>query len=631
MQPPFRETFRLGEWRVDPQRDEISNDTETTKLEPRAMRLLVYLAENAGRVVGVQELLDHVWANVVVTPQSVYNAVAQLRRVLGDSAETPTYLTSVPRKGYQLIAEVGPALAANRSDPSPAPRHAETAVPIRNRRHAAWVVGGIGAGLAVTAVIVYVGIEHYRRQRVMPVVPVPSIAVLPFLDLSEAKDQQYLADGMTEELIDKLSQIDGLRVPARTSSFYFKGKQITVADLGRALGVGHVLEGSVRKSGARVRITVQLIDTVTGYHLWSRAYDRDLTDILLVESEVATSVADQFKITLVDDELAKFGAGGTTNPDAYDAYLRGEQRLQAGVDRQSDSREALTLFDRALAHDPNYGLALAGRARALDTLALFHSDATGRDDLRQQALAAGERAVALAPDLGESHAALAITRAYGLFDFVGAAPEFERALALAPGNAHVQRLYAEFATVLGHHERAIAAATRAASLDPANASAYITLGRTLGHARRFTEALAALHKAEQLKPGSNYIDATIFGTLLDAGKPEQARDMCSSPAVTLDEANRHFCLALAEQALGRRAEAERHLEKLRAQYGDEGAFEYAEIYAQFGNRASAIEWLKRAEQQRSPSLQSLRVNARLDPIRHEPEFKALEARMKFPP
>jgi serine/threonine protein kinase/TolB-like protein/Tfp pilus assembly protein PilF len=462
--------------------------------------------------------------------------------------------------------------------------------------------------------------------------PTPrSVAVLPFVDMSEGKGQEYFADGMTDQLINELAQLSNIRVSARTSSFYFKGRQSTVAEIAKKLSVADVVEGSVRRVGDQMRITVQLIDAASEFQLWSHVYDRDMRDVLDVESSVATSIAQALNVTLSPDDSARFSAGETKNPSAYEAYLRAEQQLAKGHDSEASTRDALRLFDQAIALDAGFAQAYAGRARSLATLAVFHVDAASRDEVRRQALAAGERAVALAPQLGEVHATLAITRAYGLLDFVGAAPEFDRALALSPGNARVQRLYAEFSSSLGHHPQALAAARRAVSLDPQNVASHMTLGRALHNARDYQNALIEFRDALALQPESTFISGNIAGTLIASGQLSEARAYCESTSSAIDAENRHYCLALAYHRLGAQSTAEHELEQLKALAGDEAAFAYAEIYAEWGETRQALAWLATADRQRDPSLQSLRVDYLLDSLRDYPDFHVIEDHLRLPP
>jgi TolB-like protein len=461
--------------------------------------------------------------------------------------------------------------------------------------------------------------------------PAHSIAVLPFVNMSGDTKQEYFSDGISEELLNALSRLNDLQVAARTSSFSFKGKDADVATIAHKLNVGAVLEGSVRRAGNTVRITVQLINAVSGFHIWSQTYDRNLTDILKVQADVATAVAQQLEVKLVGDEAAKIEAGGTRNPEAYDAYLRGKQRLLRGDTDEAGDLANIASFDRAIALDPGYALAYAGRAAAVGNFVLFNAKPGDRARLRDLARDAAERAVALAPQLGGTHVVLAQIRAFLLLDNAGAAPEFERALALEPGSAGVQSAFAAFSSLLGRNEPAIAAARRAVLLNPLDVGVHINLGQCLLAAHQFEEALAALQDAKALNPDSHNVQQLITEALLASGKTQQARQQCELPSTRLDEDFRHHCLAMAYHTLGRQADADRELEELRALNGDASAYGYAEIYAQWGDKVRSLQWLSTAERLRVPSLMQLRADWQLDPIRDEPQYKAIEARVNFPP
>jgi serine/threonine-protein kinase len=461
--------------------------------------------------------------------------------------------------------------------------------------------------------------------------PAHSIAVLPFVNMSGDAKQEYFSDGISEELLNALSRLNELQVAARTSSFSFKGQNVDISTIARKLNVGSVLEGSVRRAGNTVRITAQLINAVSGFHMWSQTYDRNVTDILKVQTEVATSVAKQLEVQLAANEVARIELGGTNNVQAYDAYLRGAQLL-AGLDPdESVLRAALAEFERAISLDPEYAAAYAQRARTLDYMSIFVASPTGRPGLRRQAREAAERAVALSPEFGEAHLELAQVRAYGLLDFRGALPEFDHALALAPGSARVQRAFAGFASSLGHFEQATIAAGRAIRLDPRNAESYAEMAQVNYDARQYGEALIAFQHVKALGPRSHYIEGWIIMSLIASGQIERARQDCEALLTPLDQDDRHYCLALVYHALGRQGDGERELEKLRGIDEDHSAYTCATIYAQWGNKAEALRWLAKAEQLLGPGLQSLRVNWTLDPIRNAPEFKAIEARMNFPP
>lgn len=492
-------------------------------------------------------------------------------------------------------------------------------------------------GVGITAVVIaalFVGTNALWRKsdQTIALAPVPapfsppphSIAVLPFVNMSGDASQDYFSDGISEELLDSLSRLNGLQVAARTSSFSFKGQQIDAATIARKLNVGALLEGSVRRAGNTVRISAKLINTVTGFQLWSQTYDRSLTDVLKVQSDVATSVARQLETTLGADEAAKMNVGGTTNTEAYDEYLQGMQHLEA----PNEDAQELEHFDRAVKLDPNFAAAYAERGLALSVLANTSQNLTNRETLRLQAITSAERAVALAPDFGEAHGVLATVRRQQL-DLAGAAREYRRALELAPGSAQVQRTYAYLAAFLGHFAEAIAAAQRAVRLDPQGYSSRRTQALVFAAARRFSDALVALKAAAILHPGSVEVEEIMNYVLLASNQFDELLKRCKSPTTTLEDQDRYQCLALAYHALGRQADAQREFNKV--QFRDSDASDNASFFAQWGDKAAALAWLAKAEQLRDAGLQSLKVDYQLDPIREEPQFKAILARMNFPP
>src|SRR5437660_6703506 len=292
MERPHPKLLRIGDWHVNPASGQISRDGETARLEARTVRLLLCLADNAGEVVSSDDLLDQVWPEVNVSPDSVYQGVTSLRRLLGDDPKQPTYIETVPRLGYRMVATVGPWLdqASDSEQPSPATTDAPSGLRLRaGFTLAAGVVLCLALGVFI-ALQSRGKVANNNRSVATATQPQKSVAVLPFLDLTEGMKEEEFADGMTEELIDKLSKIPGLQVPAPTSSFYFKGKQIPIADIAKSLGVSYVLDGSVRKSGARLRVAARLIRANNGYIIWSETYDRPFDDILMVQDDIAGEV-----------------------------------------------------------------------------------------------------------------------------------------------------------------------------------------------------------------------------------------------------------------------------------------------------------------------------------------------------
>jgi transcriptional activator of cad operon len=283
--------LRIGAWCVSPASGEISRAGETARVEARTMRLLLCLAEHAGEVVSIEELLQHVWPGVAVSPDSVYQAVASLRRVLGDDPKQPTYIATVPRLGYRMVAEVSPWVHPGVPVvDAPAPGR-------RLRARVAWAAVALLC-LALAVTFLYRGNVANSAPPASAREPQKSVAVLPFLDLTEGMSHETFADGMTEELIGRLSKIPGLRVPSPTSSFYFKGKQVQVSDIAKTLSVVYVLDGSVRKSGDKLRVSTRLIRADNGYVVWSETYDRPFHDILNVQDEIAGEVTKALKASI---------------------------------------------------------------------------------------------------------------------------------------------------------------------------------------------------------------------------------------------------------------------------------------------------------------------------------------------
>jgi len=460
--------------------------------------------------------------------------------------------------------------------------------------------------------------------------PPHSIAVLPFVNIGGDPKEDYFSDGISEELLNALSRLNDLQVVARTSSFSFKGQNVNVSTIAHELNVGAVLEGSVRRAGNTVRITAQLINTVTGFHLWSETYDRQLSDIFKVQTEVATAVAQQLEIKLAGNST-QFAVGRTRNPDAFDAYLRAQRLYEEGPVSSAGWRAVLAALDQTIALDPNYADAYTRRAGALLNLSYISSPDEVKA-LREQAAAAAERAVVLAPESGEAHAVLGRVRFDFSLDFAGGGAEFERALALAPGSAVVQRNAAVNTAMLGHFEPALKAAQRAVDLDPQNWQSYHQQGITFYIARQYGEAVAAFQHALVLNPGNPTVNGYLAGSYFALGQLEQARQLCEATATPMLDGRRHLYLALIYHALGRQGDAEHELQQLKKLDGDGIPLVYAEIYAQWGNAPEALQWLTKAERLHdSHQLNVLKTSPLLDPIRNEPKFKALLARMKFPP
>jgi TolB-like protein/Flp pilus assembly protein TadD len=540
---------------------------------------------------------------------------------------------------------------------SPEPHNAQTATvlpagaapappqamrePVPASRQSRWALPAI-AVVVVAGAVVYFAIDRFwisKHPTLQPTAPAAqasvtptafsppphSIAVLPFVNMSGDKEQEYFSDGLSEELLNDLSRINELQVAARTSAFSFKGKDTDIGTIARKLNVGAVLEGSVRRSAHRVRVTAQLINAVTGFHLWSETYDRDLGDVLKLQTEIASAVASALKVTLLRDVATEMKVGGTRNPAAYDAYLRSASAYWQVVSA-SDNESVRAGYQEAVRLDPNFALAYAEWSIALDAYGSLFAHGTAVGDFYRQARAAALKAVALAPELAEGHLALAVVYQRS-FDFAGASDEFQRAMTLAPGNARVLRDYGDFAVEMGRTDAGIAAVRRAAALDPLSVESYSWLSGALRSARRYDEALAAYQDGLSLQPKNpKWANGPLIYYAL--GDFEKMRAVCEG----VGEAVKDFqdCLALAYNKLGRQADAETALARFKALEGNAAAYDYATIYAQWGNTREALTWLETALQLRAPQLINLKTEPLLDPLRLEPRFQAIERELRFP-
>jgi TolB-like protein len=463
--------------------------------------------------------------------------------------------------------------------------------------------------------------------------PAHSIAVLPFTNMSGDKEQDYFSDGLSEELLNSLARINELQVAARTSSFYFKGEHADLATIAHKLNVASVLEGSVRRSGHTIRVTAQLNSAVSGYHLWSQTYDRDLGDVLKLQTDIANAVASALEVTLLGDVTTKIEIGGTRNPAAFDAYLRasnayrrfGPANLAAGGGNEEGLQSAIAAYTEAIHADPDYALAYSGRSLAFADFARALVAGPGVSDYFNKGQSDARKAIALAPDLADSHLALANFFA-GSLELSGALREYERALALAPGDARVLREYGAFAVLIRRTEAGLAAAHRLLVLDPLNPTNHFGLGVSLAFARRYADAIQAFTEAKALGQDDMSVNMWLGITYYLSADFERARATC----VRAGEVNGPWCLAMIYDKLGRHTEAETMLAKVQTISGDRLAEGYADIYAQWGDTARALDWLDKAMRNRDPYLAYTKVNPFFDPLRNEPRFQAIERALKFP-
>jgi TolB-like protein/DNA-binding winged helix-turn-helix (wHTH) protein len=356
---------QIGDWLVDPRDDSLTRGAERVKIEPRTMRLLMRLAQTPGTVISLDELLESVWSGVVVGTASIYQSMSQLRKVLGDGDDPPRYIETVARKGYRLVARVTtPPAPAAPGAATAVDAHVPAATSATPAQHTlGWVAIAAAAGVAVMAAV-------WRFAPQLDAIPdVASIVVLPFVDLTSGQTEQIFCDGLTEETSNWLAQVPTLHVVARTSAFYYRNRNADVRAIGRELNTSHVLEGSLRRSGDQMRITVQLIDTRTGFHLWSDSYDVEPGDVLAVQEEIARSVVGSLELRMTADVENRFAGRRSHDAEAQRLYLIAkshEARLEGPSNEQ-----AIALYRQALEKDPQFTLARIWLAHAISNRRFF--------------------------------------------------------------------------------------------------------------------------------------------------------------------------------------------------------------------------------------------------------------------
>jgi adenylate cyclase len=383
--------FRIGEWLVEPNLNSISRGNQKVSVEPKVIEVLAYLAEYPGEVLSKEQIIQAVWPDTYVSGEVLRYSISELRRAFKDDARNPRIIQTISRRGYRLIAQVSKKGSTAES-----------------------------AG---------------------------SIAVLAFVDLSASKDQEYFCDGISEEIIDNLTRLKGLRVASRTSSFAFKGKSEDVRAIGRKLGVATVLEGSVRKAADQLRVTVQLISAEDGCHLWSERYDRELKDVFAIQDEIARNIVATLKITLSPKESLK--KAPTSDLQAYDYYLRGRQFFYRYTRKGMEF--ALKMFSQAIELDPEFARAYAGIADCCSFLYMYGGS---HDEHREQADTSSRKALDLDADSAEAHASRGVALSLK-GNYSGAEKEFETAIRLDPGLFEAWYFYARTCFIRGDLKKAL--------------------------------------------------------------------------------------------------------------------------------------------------------------------------------
>lgn len=610
-------------WRVDAVSGELARGSHCVRLQDHPLQLLLALLERPGDVLSREELIARLWPSGVVDYEMGLNtAVRRLRVALGDEAEQPRYVETLPRRGYRFIGRLEPASVFTGapgppSEPPAAPGQPAAvpgAAPERSRL-GAWLTVG---GLALAATLV-VAIVVNRRPTPAPSAA-RSIAVLPFVDMSAEHDQQYLADGMAEEVLDLLATIPTLKVIARTSSFSFRGRSADLREMGEQLGAAYIVEGSVRRFGSRVRIGAQLVDAATGKRLWSGVYDREFHDVLALQEQIAAGIARALQLAVGGDFVR--ADRKLADEDAYTYYLRGRWAIDRG---DEGVREARSDFEQSLALDP-------ASAKAAEALSLSYVEEIG-GRLTPSVLGwpaaedAARRALALDPRSAFAHAILGLEKVTYEYDWQGANAELDRTLALHPRDPYALYIGAWLAFDLGRHAEAVRLQDAALAIDPLNPDsiqngAYIhyLIGNLAAAERGFRRSI-------EISPTFEGNHRMLGELLLRQGRTAEAlAEMEAEP-----EATRDLGLAIGYFAVGRRTEADAALARVERSVERYGEFNVALVYAFRGERDLAFRWLERAIAARDLNLgHRLRYDWILAPLRSDPHYQSLLKEMHVP-
>jgi TolB-like protein/cytochrome c-type biogenesis protein CcmH/NrfG len=484
----------------------------------------------------------------------------------------------------------------------------------------------IPVAIGVVALLAVVTLRSlHRGSTAPPSTTAPSIAVLPFTNVSGDKEQEYFSDGLSEELMGLLTKVKEIHVAGRTSSFAFKGKDAKLADIGRELHVATVLEGSVRRSGDRLRVSTQLVNVADGYQIWAESYDRTMTEVFAVQDEIAGAVVAALKVTLLPQEHPVASQRQTANPEAYTQYLLG--RHFYNFSNPDGLRRAVEAYENAIRLDPGYAAAYASLAVAEVDLAAQSGKFAEAEQWEQKARAAVEKAISLDPTLVEGYAARGYLRSSAFPpDWAGAQTDVEQALSLDPGNVDAHLVASWLLTTVGRLPEATAEARKAIDLDPLSGSAWQNLGVGLCSSGDFKGARKALTRAIEISSGDVISHRYLGFTYLLEGNP---KDALLEFARTL-EYGRLTGAAMAEHDLGDARASQQDLDELVAKYSETAAYQIAEVHAWRGETDKAFGWLDRAYAQRDYGLCQLKSDLLLAKIRSEPRFQDLLRRMNFP-
>jgi TolB-like protein/DNA-binding winged helix-turn-helix (wHTH) protein/Tfp pilus assembly protein PilF len=616
--------LRFDGFEVDLCSREVWKHGRRVRLQEQPFQVLLVLLERPGQIVTRDELKQTLWPadTFVDFDDGLNTAVKKIRELLGDSAERPRYIETIPRRGYRFVGSIALPSPVEATVPAPSLR---PALILPTAEVAGWGRAARPTGYAVVGVlalvVVLVGAVGGWRARLVGHAAAPrieSLAVLPLANLSHDPGQDYFADGMTEALIANLAQVRALRVISRTSAMHYKGTHLTLPQIVRELNVDAVIEGTVQRSGNHVRVSAQLIRGQTDAPVWAKIYERDSDDVLVMQSEIAQAVISEIRVQLTPQERQRFAGGRPVNPKAYDAYLLGDYLSRK---RNSAAMEkAIEYFQEAIRIDPSYAQAYAGLAGAYSERDVWSGVGVGKtaDQVRANTL----KALELDGELPEAHSLLGWIYFQYDWDWMHTEAEFKRAIELNANLPSSYARYAFFLQAMGRHQEALAAVHRAVELDPLSAWNISEEGRILYRARRYADAVARYQRALELDPGYLPALSRIAEAYAQLGKYDEALAWAQKyQQISGDPSLGMRLMASIYARTGKRHEAEEALRTIEKN-GDVDEYGLAVIYSALGDHDRAIAEVEKLVQKRS-AMPFVFVGPELDSLRSDPRFQQL--------
>jgi TolB-like protein/DNA-binding winged helix-turn-helix (wHTH) protein/Tfp pilus assembly protein PilF len=630
-------------FRLDTVNHLLSRDGDRVPLSPKGFDVLAYLVEHGGQVMTQDEILEALWPETFVNPEVLRKYIQEIRKALKDRPDDPEFIETLPKRGYRFIAAVTDESAAEppelatadsieelatkeqATEPTIEAKATPLAVESPSDSRALWKLAIVLVLVVAAAAVIGAYFRPVRRGANAPLLNNRSVAVLPFADMSPAKDQEYFSDGLAEQLINDLAKVSGVKVIGRSSSFQFRGKDVDLRDVGRKLGVSNILEGSVRREDNHVRITAELIKADDGFQLWSQTYDRELKDIFAVQDEIALATTEALQLKLLGGNGQPVSSNGlSTNPEAYQAYLQANYFIGRGRSKE-DLDKALACANTAIKFDEKYAPAWAVRASVQNEMAAVElTDVTegyrrARDD--------AERAIALDPISASAYLALATDQIQHDWDWDAANTWLTKAAELEPGSAEILSVRANLSWVLGNLDQAINLREQAVALDPLRADSFLDLGYLLYMAGRYDKAQAEVRKALDLNPQAPFAHFTLGLILVFE---EKSKDALAEIEKEPSEWAKLTSQVLVYHALGREHDSDAGLVDLIAKHHADSAFQIAQGYAFRGESDKSFEWLERAYQQRDPGLTTIKTDPLLKHLHQDPRYAELLKKMRLP-